>query len=1086
MTAPPSSRKRAWIGRLNRPVAVLSWASALLLAGLWVGLRIPVEWAPRVELPEVRVTAAWPGAPPRQVEQYVTAPIERAVQRTAGTAHVESLSEEGRATVVLQVARGTSLGAYVTQVREELGRLRAVLPDRVWPRLTRSVPEQLRDQQGFMTLQLVGPLAPEALRKLADETVAARLRSLPGMAEVRVEGGRRRELRIVLDPARMAAYGLAPADVGPRLIEAMRARSYGSLRTGRRATLLFTPPLIDVERIRRLPLAPRAPEAALVRLSDVAEVSVGPAPARSISRVDGQPVVTLTLDRKPGSHLLAVAGAVHREVERLRERLPGGVRLLVALDRSEDVRKELADLAWRGGLGFALLILVLLALLQSVRACLAVLFSVAVALAAALLLFRPFGLTLNLITLAGMALVAGLLVDNGVVVVEQLMAQRRRLRLRSMTGTALDAAATREALRTVWLPLLGGTLTTMVVALPLVYLSGELRVLFLPFGILMALTLGASLAGAALVVPVLGRFLPDPPPRSSRRWSRRLAALPYRLAARFPRMTLTALVLAMGVPLWALPARISPDDTRPAPLERLAGLYNATLGHDRVQDARRLLETALGGVGRPFFRKTTFGRRWNFGVAPEVRVGITFPPGAPIGRADTLLQRFEAVALASPSVARTVAQVSERSALLRVRFTEASLRTAEPYLVRERLIGQAVRIAGMPSLFVSGLLPEGYYSSSGAGISGFRIEAYGPEYEALEALCRRLARRLRNASRRVVGVNCDVDRYGRPDAREVLRFDWTAEARHRTGLPAGAVAAALRPVFATRFPRFFAPVEDEPYLPVRIEVAGAGQIDVARLAARPFPLADSVVVQLAALAPLRTVKTPSAVERIDQQYRRYVSVDFRGPYRMGDRLIERVVAAMPLPPGYRLKYPTFVFFGEEALKRSVSWALPLTIALVFLIAAVVFESWRLPLIMLLSLPAAALGVAVGFLWSGANFAEGAFIGLVLLAGIAVNDSLLLLDRYRRLRARRPHGRADRLIRLAVRERLRPMWTTTLSSVVALLPLLVFPDEAAFWQGMAVTVTGGLLSATLLMPPATVALLSWRERRSKVRKEARSI
>ena len=157
----------------------------------------------------------------------------------------------------------------------------------------------------------------------------------------------------------------------------------------------------------------------------------------------------------------------------------------------------------------------------------------------------------------------------------------------------------------------------------------------------------------------------------------------------------------------------------------------------------------------------------------------------------------------------------------------------------------------------------------------------------------------------------------------------------------------------------------------------------------------------------------------------------------------------------------------------------------FLIAAVVFESWRLPLIMLLSLPAAAIGVAVGFLWSGANFAEGAFIGLVLLAGIAVNDSLLLLDRYRRLRARRPHGRADRLIRLAVRERLRPMWTTTLSSVVALLPLLVFPDEAAFWQGMAVTVTGGLLSATLLMPPATVALLSWRERRSKVREKDRS-
>jgi len=122
---------------------------------------------------------------------------------------------------------------------------------------------------------------------------------------------------------------------------------------------------------------------------------------------------------------------------------------------------------------------------------------------------------------------------------------------------------------------------------------------------------------------------------------------------------------------------------------------------------------------------------------------------------------------------------------------------------------------------------------------------------------------------------------------------------------------------------------------------------------------------------------------------------------------------------------------------------------------------------------AALGVAVGFLWSGANFAEGAFIGLVLLAGVAVNDSLLLLDRYRQLQTQRPHGRPDLLIRLAVRERLRPMWTTTLSSVVALLPLLIFPDEEGFWLGLAVTVIGGLLASTLLAPLATVALINRR-------------
>ena len=145
--------------------------------------------------------------------------------------------------------------------------------------------------------------------------------------------------------------------------------------------------------------------------------------------------------------------------------------------------------------------------------------------------------------------------------------------------------------------------------------------------------------------------------------------------------------------------------------------------------------------------------------------------------------------------------------------------------------------------------------------------------------------------------------------------------------------------------------------------------------------------------------------------------------------------------------------------------------LVFLAAAVVFESWRLPLVVMLSVPMAALGVGLAFLLVEANFAEGAFIGVVLLVGIAVNDSILLTDRYRQLRQRRPATSVALLARLAVRQRLRPMWTTTLTSVAAMLPVLLFPDKGDFWIGLAVTVVGGLLAATVLAPLASVAMLA---------------
>jgi multidrug efflux pump subunit AcrB len=198
---------------------------------------------------------------------------------------------------------------------------------------------------------------------------------------------------------------------------------------------------------------------------------------------------------------------------------------------------------------------------------------------------------------------------------------------------------------------------------------------------------------------------------------------------------------------------------------------------------------------------------------------------------------------------------------------------------------------------------------------------------------------------------------------------------------------------------------------------------------------------------------------------------------MGSEYINGVLEGFQTPAGYRLERSRSFFFTEET-KRAFGGVLAATVLLIVLVTAIVFESWRLPLLVLVSLPLAAIGLAVGFWWADIAFAEGAFIGVVLLVGIAANDAILLVDRYRQLRTTRPHGRASVLARLAVRERLRPMWTTTISTCVAMLPLLVFPAENDFWMGLAVSVTGGLLAATLLAPVAVVALLSWSGRRGQ--------
>lgn len=1044
---------------LRHPKPVLLWALALTVAGAWSASRVPVEWIPSVELPALTVAAAWPGASPRAVERSVTAPIERALRGVPGTAKIVSHSLEGQALIRLQVAAGRNAGLYSAEVSDRLAALRPSLPDGVVPLLNQEIPAQLRDDQGFMTLQLVGGIAPDALRDLAEETVAPRLRSLPGISGVVVEGGRERELRVTWDSDRLRSHQVHVDGARTLLLEAFVNRSYGWLSGGEGRSLLLSPAPQGVAEVERLPLS-RGPRGNLVRLGDVARVGLGPAPVRSISRIDGKPVVTLVLSRAPGTHLLAVAAEVRRGLESLNGELPAGVEASIAEDRSEDVRKELRDLGFRGGLGLLAVACALLFLLRARKAMGIVLASVTLAVAVALALMKPLGLTFNLLTLAGLVLLMGLLFDNATVVVQQILARR--------SGTVLRAV---DAVR---LPLVSCTATTVVAVLPVGFLDGELRGLFAPFALLSAVTLTASLASALILVPVLGQSLARPRPqgkpsgRRSHRF-RRLVLAPCRFGSRHPRLTLFLLLLAIGLPTPLLPKYIeepeagwaSPED------EAFAGRYNETLGDERVLRLRQWLDPLLGGVTRPFLERVEIGRSWDFEERPEVKVWLKLPPGSGIEKTDELLRQFEGQALASAAVERTIVRIGEDFALLRVLFPDAALRTPEPFLLRERLISQALRIAGL-EVAISGLVDMAFYSGLG-DVSGFRLEAYGPSYDGLAEVAAGFAREV-EADPRVAEIDVNAGRYGDPPGREVLRFRWDAEAVARTGVQAGELSGLLRARLFTWAPSFHTPLAGDRRMSVRLLAGGSEGQQLARLEQSFLAPRAERQIRLAGLSALSLEREPPAIEREDQRYKRYIEVFYRGPQRIGQEMIDRKIQDLRLPPGYRVERPRFSLLTREA-RQELLWTLAATLGLVFLIIAGFLESWRMAACALLCVPMAWVGVALGFLGSGESFAEGAFLGSILTIGLAVNSGILLADRYRRLRLARRSAPRERLALLAIRGRLRPLWITTAISVTGMLPVLLVPGADAFWKGLAVTVVGGLLSSSLLAPVAMAALLS---------------
>lgn len=1043
-----------------------SWAVALVLLGVWSVTRVPMEWVPSVALPEIAVTATWPGASPRTVESEVTAPIERVVQQVAGTARIVSRSESGAATLTVSLHEHRDLGLYVAELGERLALLQRALPRDVAIRTERQVPEVLRDERGFMVVQIAGPFSPIELRRLAQSLVVPRLRSLGGLAEVTVQGGATPALWVTLDSDRLAAAGLDGGQVLDELARRTERRSYGVLqdRDGVAPLLAATP--TTVEEIGRLSLVADRGRFEPVRLRDVARVALGSAPRETVSRIDGEPAVTLILDRAQGSHLLEVADSVRDVLVRLEEHLPGGVQLLIADDRSEQVRDELRDLAHRGGLGLVLVAGVLLGFLRSWRAALVVLASTVVAISIAFVLLEPLGLTLNLITLSGLVLLVGLLVDNGLVVTEQLLSELARS---SGLGRSRSASVDR-AVGAVWLPLLGGTLTTAAVVVPLVYLSGELRSLFLPLGVLVAVTLAASLLTSLVFIPAALWAFPRRPLRAWR-WTRRVRRAleaPYVLAIRFPKSTLLAVILLFGVPVWLLPGPGElPGEDEPRPGETAPALWR------RVADGpvRRALDVAFGGVLRPFVEEVQLGQPWRFEERPELSVSVRLPPGSVIEQTDRIIAGFENVAVGSGIATRTIATARGTQGELRVLFDEEELATTRPADLRRALIVHAGQLAGF-ELRITGLDPIPYSAGRLGSQGGYRLSLRGSDYDELEKRADEVAGRLER-NPRIDGVNIHAARGSTRSPRDVVRIGWSGDAVARTALDARAVTDALAPWVSGPRPALSVDLGRAERVPLFLSIQGAEDgVQLPELLARPIALSGRRTIRLDRLANVATVRQPPVIEREDQQYVRTLEVPFKGPAALARRVLETEVARTALPPGYRLEMDEVVLFEPEE-RRQVGWILAGTAVVVLLAMAAVFDSWGLPLVVLLSSSTMFIGFAVGHLWLDMPLVEGTFIGLVLLIGIAVNDSMLLTGRYRQLTERLRSAPPAVCARLALRGRIRPMWTTTLTTIAGLIPLLLTAGEEDFWFALSLAIVSGLAASTLLAPAVALALLGLR-------------
>jgi hydrophobic/amphiphilic exporter-1 (mainly G- bacteria), HAE1 family len=1067
---------------------------AVLLLGAVSLLGLPLDLLPELNLPVAVAVADFPGAAPAEVEELLTRPLEEALVTVPRLEHISSYSRPGGTFIILQFDWGTSMDFALLDAREKLDLVQPFLPEEASsPRLIQADPNLFP----VMQILIHGSDSPVALRRAAEETVKPRLERLAGVAVADVLGGAREEVHVTVDPMELLLYGLAPGHLALVLGSAGLDLAAGPLREGERERLVRSSGRVgSLQDLRDLPLLPL--EQGVLTLGEIAAVDFQETEAGGISRFNGRPSVTIAVRKQSGANTVAVAGSIRRILDSLEADLPPGMALQVVSDQSSFIRESLRNVLEVGVTGGLLAALVLLLFLKSPAATVAVLLSIPVSIVATFVLMFFSGLTINIISLGGLALGLGIMVDNSIVVLENIyrLHQEGAERVKAaVQGSSQVAGA-----------LLAATLTTVVVFLPVLFLEGVVSQIFNPLALTVSFALLTSLLVSLTLVPLFAsRFLPAanpgeaiapiPPPETgpikspdrtaspasphpgARSYARLYRSALHRTLDR-PWPLFSLVLLLLGASLYFLP-RIGSEFLPPID----EGMVNITM--ELPADASLSLTRARAAALEAKILEVPGVESVKTAAGTGASLGMEG-----FGSLAANQARLEAL-LASPgerqASARETADLirdrlkAEEGAVFKVEESRQSsgggfmenpvsiaLRGSDLQVLEDlsseiaRIVARVPGTREVTSSFqkrrpevVATLQRE---AALRRGVSPLEVAAY--LRTALQG--QQVGRLVSAAGERNIYLKVEAHRCDSLAALESLPFIPASALPGTTASPYPAAAPAVFPAAAT-------PAAATPAAAAASATSAAALPPATRSVPAPFP------VRLGELMEFTEVEGPLAIRRSDQVRSAHIEAQVSG--RDAGSVIADIrqeLAALELPYGYSLDYEGEQRLMEESFS-DLRLALLLSLFLVYMLMAAQFESLRQPFVIMFTLPLALTGILGSLLLSGRPFSVPVYIGIIMLAGIVVNNGIVMLDHINRLR------RQGTALREAVLEgarvRLRPILMTSLTTLLAMVPLALGLGSGAEIQApLAVVVAGGLFTSTLLTLFVVPALYYLLERR----------
>jgi HAE1 family hydrophobic/amphiphilic exporter-1 len=1032
----------------ERRVTIVMFMVAIALFGMVSLSRLKLNLLPDISYPTVTIRTELTGAAPVDVENLLTKPVEEAVGVIRNVRLVRSVSRSGQSDVTLEFLWGTDMDIAGVDVREKLDIL--FLP------LEASRPLLLRFDPSSEPIMRLGLLYNEdegvsqetrearlkALRRLAEDRIKNDLEAEEGTAAVKVSGGLEDEIEIRVDQQKLSQLGISINEIAGRIRAENVNLSGGRLEEGNQRFLVRTlNEFQSVDEIRNAIVAYVSERP--VYLRDVATVTRGYKDREAITRVRGKESVELAIYKEGDANTVQVAKRLESRLESVRESLPEDMELVKIYDQSRFISSSVNDVKSAAILGGIIAIIVLYGFLADSRATTITGIAIPVSVIGTFLLMYLNDVSLNIMSLGGIALAVGMLVDNSIVVLENIVRKKEQglgILESAQSGTSEVASA-----------VVAATLTTIAVFFPMVFISGVAGQLFRDQALTVTFALIFSLIVALTLIPMLAslgagnRYQNDSEAKPAGWFTRGVAFIVRMLGYVFVGVKWLFWGI-LWVPSWLLQrlyrliAAVYPTLLRWSLQHRAAVVIAATM----IFVATMSLIPRLGTELIPQLSQGEFN------------VDLRLPPGAPLNETDRAIQSAQRATadIAAVALDFSVAGTGNR---LDANPVDAGDNTGSLSIALQPGAGRATEEATMEVMRRElARLPGVQYEFSRPALMSFasplQIEISGYDLDGLARVSQQILNAM-SSSDRFADIRTTIER-GNPE----IQIEFDQERAAKLGLPvrdiANRVVANVRGDLATRYTWRDKKID---VLVRSVDTRQSSVEDIRRLIVNP---ASERPVTLDAVAKIIVSQGPAEIRRVAQQ--RVAIITANVAYGdLGAAAIEAgtIIGQTPLPEGITAMVSGQSEEMQESF-QSMQFALALAIFLVYLVMASQFESLIHPFVILFTIPLALVGAVLALFLTGTTINIVALIGVIMLAGIVVNNAIVLVDLINQLRAQ-GHDRFDAIME-AGEARLRPILMTSLTTALGLLPMAIgFGEGAEVRAPMAITVIGGLLVSTFL-------------------------